>query len=245
VNTPLWVTELADEFWLLAGGAGLFPRDLRRAAPRAALLSVKTLSGLSVQRVSAWLRDQGIFTLTGEPDRALCGCLFARSGCGFIFLDANDDEAEQRFSLAHELAHYLHHYLEPRRRAVAKFGRQILDVFDGKRLPTPTERLHALLRNIRIGEHTHLLARDDRRRIASPVIASAEVDADLLGCELLAPAETVLRRTRRRTARASRLEAEQQLQETFGLPLSIATWYANQLYPPCDDPLLQRLGIST
>jgi hypothetical protein len=245
VNTPLWVTELAREFWLLAGGAGPFPRDLRRAAPRAALLSVKALAGLSVHCVSAWLRDKGISSFAGERDRALCACLFARGGCGFIFLDADDDEAEQRFSLAHELAHYLRHYHEPRRRAVAKFGPQILDVFDGRRQPTPAERLNAMLRNIRIGEHVHLMARDDRRRIASPTIASAEFDADLLGCELLAPADAVFQQTRQRTARASRLEAERQLQEAFGLPPSMATWYASWLYPPCDDPLLQRLGISS
>lgn len=245
MNTPLWVMELANEFWRLAGGAGPFPRDLRRAAPRAALLSVKVLSDLSIQRVSAWLRDQGISSLAGEHDRALCACLFARGGCGFVFLDAADDEAEQRFSLAHELAHYLRHYHEPRRRAVAKFGRQILDVFDGKRPPTATERLHALLRNVHVSEHVHLLARDDRRRIASPAIVSAEVDADLLGCELLAPAEEVRQQTRQRTIRASRLEAQRCLRTMFGLPPSMAAWYASRLYPPCDDPLLRRLGISS
>ena len=245
MNAPLWVTELASEFWVLAGGAGPFPRDLRRAAPRAALLSVKVLADLSVQCVSAWLRDQGVACRIGERERALCACLFARGGCGFIFLDADDDEAEQRFSLAHELAHFLRHYHEPRRRAAAKFGRQVLDVLDGKRSPTPTERLHALLRNVRVGEHVHLLARDERRRIASPAIASAELDADLLGCELLAPAEAVLQQTRRRTARASRLEAERRLLTTFGLPSSKTAWYASRLYPSSDDALLRRLGISS
>jgi hypothetical protein len=245
VNTPLGATELANEFWLRAGGAESFPRDLRRAVPRAALLSVKTLADLSVQRVAAWLRHQRIACLAGERERSLCACLFARGGCGFIFLAADDDEAEQRFSLAHELAHFLRHYHEPRRRAVAKFGRPILDVFDGKRPPTATERLHAVLRNVHVGEHVHLLARDDRRRIASPAIAAAEVDADLLGCELLAPAEAVLQQTRQHRTRAARLEAERVLQTTFGLPSSMAAWYAGWLYPPLDDPLLRRLGISS
>jgi hypothetical protein len=245
VNMPLWATELANEFWIVAGGEGPFPRDLRRAAPRAALLSVKVLAGLSVQCVSAWLRAQGVASLAGEREHALRACLFARGGCGFIFLDADDDEAEQRFSLAHELAHFLRHYHEPRRRAAAKFGRQILDVFDGKRSPTPTERLHALLRNVRVGEHVHLLTRDERQRIASPAIASAELDADLLGCELLAPAEAVLLQTRQRSARASRLEAERRLSTTFGLPSAMAAWYASRLYPSSDDALLRRLGISS
>lgn len=245
MSIPLWVTELANEFWTRAGGAGPFPQDLRRAALRAAPLSVKVLSDLSIRSVSAWLGDQGISSLAGDRERALCACLFARGGCGFIFLDGADDQAEQRFSLAHELAHYLRHYYEARHRAVAKFGREILDVFDGKRTPTRAERLHALLRNVRVGEHVHLLARDNRRRIASSAIASAELDADLLGCELLAPAQVVLERTRRRTLCASRLEAELQLAATFGLPLSMATWYASRLYPPRDDPLLRRLGISS
>lgn len=245
MSMPLWATELANEFWALAGGAESFPRNLRQAATRAAMLSVKVLARLSVQRVSAWLCDQGVASLAGEREHALRACLFARSGCGFIFLDADDDEVEQRFSLAHELAHFLRHYREPRRRAAAKFGRHILDVFDGIRAPTPTERLHALLRNVRVAEHVHLLARDERRRIASPAIASAELDADLLGCELLAPAEAVLQQTRRRTAQASRLEAEQQLATMFGLPPSMATWYADRLYPLSGDPLLRRLGISS
>jgi hypothetical protein len=52
-----------------------------------------------------------------------------------------------------------------------------------------------------------------------------------------------LQQTRRRTARASRLEAQRQLSMTFGLPPSMAAWYASRLYPNSDDPLLQRLGI--
>lgn len=245
MTMPLWVRELAGEFWKLAGDAGPFPRDLRHAVQRAVVLSVKVLANLSVQRVTAWLRDQGIACGIQERERALCACLFARGGCGFIFLDAGDDDAEQRFSLAHELAHFLRHYRQLRRRAAVRFGPGILDVFDGKRSPTPTERLHALLCNVPVGEHVHLLARDERRRIASQAIASAELDADLLGCELLAPAETVLQQTRRRTTPASRLEAERQLSTTFGLPLAMARWYANRLYPPSGDPLLRRLGISS
>ncbi len=245
MNTPLWLTELANDFWKRAGGATRFPRDLLRAVPRAALLSVKPLADLSVQRVSTWLRLQGIVCSMAASERALHACLFARYDCGFIFLDASDDEAEQRFSLAHELAHFLRHYQEPRQRAAAKFGRQILEVLDGKRPPTYTERLHALLRHVRVHEHVHLLTRDDRHRIPSPALAAAEFEADRLGCQLLAPAEMVWRLIPPEAGRAARGEAERQLQLFFGLPSRNAAWYANQLYPSRDDPLLQRLRISS
>jgi hypothetical protein len=119
----------------------------------------------------------------------------------------------------------------------------VLEVFDGKRGPTEMERVQAVLRGVPVGEHVHLLARDERRQIGAPAIASAERDADLLGCELLAPAEVVLRQTRRGSVRASRREAQRVLVETFGLPAAVAGWYAGWLYPSSGDPLLRRLGI--
>jgi hypothetical protein len=239
VSVPLWVIELAAEFWKRAGDPGPLPRNLRRAAHRGTPLSVKELPRLTVRAVSAWLHGQGVSCVVGERDRALRACLFARESWCFVFLDADDTEAEQRFSLGHELAHYLRHYWQPRQRAVANFGPGILDIFDGKRLPTPAERLHAVLRNIHVGAHVHLLMRDDGRGGAP----SVEVDADRLGCELLAPAAAVRSHIKGRTTRALRLEAESCLETVFGLPRAVAAWYAAQLYPPVDDPLLRRLGI--
>ena len=72
------------------------------------------LTRLRLFGVLEWLRRQGIeFPLT-EADRPLRACLVCRRGAGFVFLDGGDDEAEQRFSLAHELAHFLRDYWRPR-----------------------------------------------------------------------------------------------------------------------------------
>jgi hypothetical protein len=243
--TPLWVQELARTFWEQAGVAEPFPRELRRSIIRTLPVTVVLLPELHLERVRPWLRENGIVCPCSETDRLLRACLVARSGHGVIFLDSNDANDEQRFSLAHELAHFLRHYEQPRRRAVAHFGDQILDVLDGKRPPTSEERLHALLRNVRVSTHLHLLARDEGRRIVSPTVAAAETEADWLACELLAPSEVVVPQTRRRTARDSRLEAERLLQATYGLPRPVARWYAEQFYPPLGDALLSRLGISS
>ena len=245
MSTPLWVQELARTFWEQAGVAEPFPRELRRPIIRTLPVTVVLLPELHLDRVRVWLRENGIVCPSHEADRLLRACLAARSGHGVIFLDSNDANDEQRFSLAHELAHFLRHYEQPRRRAVAQFGEHILDVLDGKRPPTPEERLHSLLRNVRVSMHLHLLARDEGRRIASPIVAAAEAEADWLACELLAPSEVVLPQTRRPTARDARVEAERLLHVSYGLPRPGALWYAEQLYPLLGDPLLSRLGISS
>jgi IrrE N-terminal-like domain len=245
MSAPLWVQELARTFWEQVGVAELFPRELRRSIIRTLPVTVVLLPELRLDRVRVWLRENGIVCPSHEADRLLRACLVARSGHGIIFVDSSDSNDEQRFSLAHELAHFLRHYEQPRRRAVAHFGEHILDVLDGKRPPTAEERIQALLRNVGVSMHLHLLARDEGRRIASPTVAAAEAEADWLACELLAPSGVVLPQTRQGTARDSRQEAERLLQVTYGLPSPGALWYAAQLYPPLGDAFLSQLGISS
>jgi hypothetical protein len=236
VSVPLWVTELAAAFWGEAGEAEAFPRQLRRAVLRALPLSIVARPGLRVTAVLRWLGERGIACRLGQRDRPLQACLVAHGGSGFIFLDADDSPEEQRFSLAHELAHFLRDYWQPRRRAVAKLGPQVLEVFDGQRPPAPEERLHALLRGVPIGFHAHLLARD-AGGAAAGAEADAERDADRLAYELLAPAAEV------RARAGSPAAASAVLRAAFGLPAAQAARYADLLFPPAPppDPLLARL----
>lgn len=52
---------------------------------------------------------------------------------------------------------------EPRLRAAAKLGTEVLDVLDGRRAARPAERLHALLKGTPAGAHVHLMDRDGPR----------------------------------------------------------------------------------
>src|SRR5207237_873153 len=123
----LWVRELADAFWAEAGRAEPFPRDLRGPIAWAVLrLAVVERPALCVGGVLDWLRRSGVVCPLREPDRRLRGCLVASRGYGFAFLDADDGPHERRFTLAHELAHFLRDYLQPRRRAAARLGPQVL-----------------------------------------------------------------------------------------------------------------------
>ncbi len=237
MSAPLWVAELAADFWRCAGTAEPFPRALRTPLARGAFeLTVREMAGLSVRTAEDYLARLGIGRPSGAPDRPLRACLVAFAGDGFIFLDAADSLSERTFSLAHEVAHFLRDYWQPRRRAAAALGEHVLEVLDAVRPPRPHERLHAVLRGVPAGCHRHLMARDGGR--LSPAVAAAERDADRLAVELLAPEAEAHARLPAGAGGGAAL-----LREGFGLPEGVAGWYAEILFPPGppSDPLLQRL----
>lgn len=243
---PLWAVELAATFWSAAGGPEPPPRSLRPAIARALPLGIVLLPRLRLAAVDRWLRRQGIECQTAAPDRALRAALVARRGHGLIFLDGVDPPDEQRFSLAHELAHFLHNYWRPRTEALARLGPSILAVLDGDRPPTSNERIDAVLTGARLGLQLHLLDRLEDGS-ADWRIEVAERAADLLACELLAPAEELLASPGAREERARQEQLRTILIDTYGLPAPIARRYAAWLCPaaPPEESLVQQLGLRT
>ncbi len=231
---PAAVAELAERFWA-AGPPPPFPRDLTAAATAGLPVRVVDLAALSLGGVRGWLARCGVPCPADEPDRPLRACLFTWAGGGFVFLDRADPADERRFSLAHEVAHFLRDYDAPRRRAAARLGPDVLAVLDGRRRATHEERVGAVLREVTVGPHVHLLHRDADGVPRGPAERAAEDAADRLAFELLAPAELLAGESGVRAA-ARRLRAE------FGLPAAAALAYAAVLFPtpPCD-PVVGRL----
>jgi hypothetical protein len=238
MTPPLWVTELAADFWADVGEHEPFPRSLRLPILRSSLdLTIEELAGLTTSGVERYLALRGCARRCGEADRPLRACLVAESGGGYVFLDARDEPAERTLSLAHELAHFLRHYWQPRRRAVLALGEGALDILDGRRPATAAERLTAVLRNVPVGCHVHLMRRSVT--FAIPEVDMAEQEADQLAFELLAPAVEVLARVPEYPS-ADGVAAL--LRGSFGLPEAAAADYAAVLAPaPERSPLLARL----
>jgi hypothetical protein len=235
MSVPLWVLESADEFWRASEKPIGFPRDLRGPISLGWPVSIVERPHLRLATVAQWLGENSLDVTIPLADRPLRACLVAHRGMGIAFLDCNDTTNERRFSLAHEMAHFLRDYWAPRRRATLQFGPKISEIFDGLRPLTTNERLHAVIRNVPVGCHVHLMARSVDDRFPSRRIADAEWAADRLAWELLAPAHVVLELALDRESAESRLVAG------FGLPAGQASAYARNLFPEVSrDPLVSR-----
>jgi hypothetical protein len=245
VSVPLWAVELAEAFWEAAGMREPFPRSLRRPIARGLPMAVVSLPRLRLRDVRDWLDRNGIGCPCAAEDRNLRACLVAHGGSGYVFLDGSDAEDEQRLSLAHELAHFLRHYWQPRQEACRKLGDRVSEVLDGRRPPTPEERVHAIISGTPIGFHWHLMQRAKECLFANETVAAAEREADRLAYELLAPAEEVFRRAGDVHGDMGRAALSGLLHRDFGLPIAHAAQYGGILLPLATrDSFLQRLGLA-
>lgn len=205
-------------FWRTAAPARAFPRDMRRAIAYALPAAVINLPRLTVGAVAAWLQVRGIGAAPRTADRALQGCLYAHGGHGLIFVDGRDTSNDSRFVLAHEASHFILHHLEPRRRAVAAFGPQVLQILDGVRNATSAERLAGVLRGVSLGAYIHAIGRDNEGHTTSGAVAQMEADADLLAFELVAPAGEVAKRLALRSRAVDWKAIACTVTSDFGLP---------------------------
>jgi hypothetical protein len=224
------IQRIADEFWTAVGWMEPFPRQLETAVLWALPLAIFKLPRLWISDIESWLSERGISFHVGTGNRPLHGCLLAYGGRGCVLLNGADSSEDLRFSLAHEAAHFILDYFNPRQLAVKQLGPAILEVFDGRRLPTVKERVHAILGRVPVGFHAHLMEREENG--AMGLICELEDSADLLAVELLAPQCEIRMKVCHLGHLKDQVEVTAQiLQKDFGLPQKVAGVYACWLYP--------------
>lgn len=178
-------------------------------------VTIVPLPRLATAVAGRWLARRGWPGLTHSTEHPLHGCIVARAGDAFIFVEATDPPDEQQFTLAHEAGHLLLDYLEPREDVVQFLGEDQLAVLDGVRPPTAAERVSAVMANCPIGVYVQQLDYD------SPRTSRSERRADRFARELLAPRASL--------AAIPLTEIEATLVQQFGLPAAQAEIYANDL----------------
>ena len=223
--------EVVERFWRQCGEVEPFPRSLERAVSLALPLTLVKLPHLRLNSIEGWLEFRGVPFRFNCRSRAVRGCIVAYGGQGLIFVDGTDPDDERRFTIAHEVGHFIVDYLLVREAALSKFGQKIIEVLDGLRLPSVTERVHALLVGTSLGVYTDLIERDDASALARSDVWEIEDRADRIALALLAPPEEVLSGT---DMSASNFEQREVaitgvLAERFGLPNSVAVPYSRVL----------------
>ena len=224
LRPPVGVHELAAQFWDEVGAPTPFPRDLRAAACWLPDLVVQEVPGLTLARAAEVFRRTGVPCTDSPHDRPLHGCFGAHRAAGVILLAPDDEPDQLRFTFAHELAHFLLDWREPRRTAVWQCGPSVLEVLDGAREATFTERLAGALRGVPVGALTHFLERDKWGRVTTDAAHEAEEAADRLAFELLAPFDAVIP-----SPGDTHESLVSRLTSTFGLPHEPARKYAAAL----------------
>jgi Zn-dependent peptidase ImmA (M78 family) len=182
---------LAHTFWIGTGLQDIFPRNIECAIAMKLPLTLVKLPQLSTQVIRQWLERRRIVTSLPLDQRDLLGGLVAYRGYGIIFVCGADDPAEQRLTVAHEVAHFLVDYLHPRQQVIQALGEHMVEVLDGLRKATPSERAAAILSHLRLGAHAHLLPRHGQDEDAQWVVTVAEDRAERLARELVAPQEYI------------------------------------------------------
>lgn len=226
------IRNTAQGFWSVSGQSGPFPRDLEAAVAWALPVAILRVPKLWIRDVETHLQQRRLPIPVRAENRPLHGCVCAYGGRGLIFLDGADGINEIRFTLAHEVAHFVLDYLNPRRRAVEKLGSEITAVLDGHRAAIASERVDALLARAHIGFYAHFMHRNSGE-IATDEVAIAEIDADQLALELLAPEYEVRRLLPKGISKKSysqrELSTRRLLVQRFGLPTPIARDHASRL----------------
>ena len=221
--TARWLEEAVEACGLTA--TPRFPRDLAAEVPLRLPVTLVPLPRVTPESVRDWLRRRRLHPPGTDVPRGLHGCMVARAGVGILFHDSEEDEAEHRFTLAHEVAHFVLDQWLPRKRAVRVFGEGILPVLDGLRLPTPEESLTALFERVPLEVEVKLMDRSPSGLFSSGRVAESERRADRLAQELLAPAALVTPLVRG----VSEEEGVDRVVARFGLPGEAARTYVQWL----------------
>lgn len=221
--TARWLEEAVAVFGSTAPPR--FPRNMAVEILLRLRVTLVPLPRPTPESMQHWLVQRGWPCRAMDLPRGVHGCMVWEAGVGVLFHDSEEDEAEQRFTLAHEAAHFVLDHLLPRQRAERVLGSQILPVLDGERPPTPEESMTALFERVCLKPWSNLIHRDASGFYPSGRVAESERRADRLALELLAPAALVTPLLKG----VSEEEGAERVRLRFGLPETVAGAYVAML----------------
>ena len=219
----------SDWFWKRAGGRFDHPADIAYAVMCALDVYVDKVPCLTLVSAAAHTGREGLWLPDGADERSLHGCVIVGRSGGAILVEESDDEAERRFTIAHEVSHYILEVKQRHERATGRMGREFVDTLHGLREATQTERIDAWLTNTRLEAFAHFMDRAPGGGYGCSRTLEAECRADDLALEILAPRSELTAAISSMGFSESLKVARRIAERRFGLPESVAEWYANRV----------------
>ena len=215
----------ADWFWRRASGPSGFPVDIQYAAMSALEVYVEEVEGLTTSNAFSRIQNPE----RGESDqiakRRLHGCIAVSRKGAAILVEESDDEAQKRFTVAHEAAHFILEVKRRQERVESRLGHEFSDILHGRLEATPTERIDAWLRNVRSDALLHFMDRLPGGGYGCARTAVSECLADELAVEIIAPRSELIAATSSFETMSfsdSIIAAQRVAERRFGLPEEIA-----------------------
>ncbi|MYE54390.1 MAG: ImmA/IrrE family metallo-endopeptidase [Chloroflexi bacterium] len=227
-STRYW----ADWFWKRAGGRPSLPADIGYAAMCALEVYVEQVDNLTTVTAASRIEGVGIRRPAGVSERRIHGCLAVGRRGAAILVEESDNAAQKRFTIAHECAHFILEVRTNQKRAAIRLGPDFSRVLHGLREATPTERIDARLNNVRSDALVHFMDRTAAGGYGCGRIHEAECLADDLAVEILAPRSELIKSLSSfgpMDFSESLSAARRTAKRRFGLPETIADWYANRV----------------
>lgn len=229
------IEEIAAQFWERARQVRQ-TRNIFEAAKLVLPVEIVFISDLNLLKVKQWLTGKDLWDLIGNQevnDRVMHGLILPLRGSALIFINADEPEREQRFTIAHEVAHFLLDHELPRQRAITQLGNGIREVLDGNLAPQLSEEVIAVIRGIELRQPVHPIEKDGDGSFRSWATFNAEKDADRLARELLAPRREVISYTlagnQKPSYKAFVEKCSEHLEQYYLLPTPAAYEYAAKL----------------
>ena len=222
----------AEWFWRRSGGPPAYPADIGYAVTCALEVGIRPIAGLTTRVAIGDLRRFGINCPVGVDERDLYGCIAIGPSGGLVLVEEDDDELQQRFTVAHEASHYILEVHRHHRRAAQRMGHDYVGVLFGRREATPTERIDAWLNSVRSTSITHFMDRTTGGGYGCGPTRETECSADRLALEILAPHAEMVRAVldRRKLPFRDMEDAVRRFaKRRFGLPCEVAGPYASRL----------------
>ena len=227
--TMTWTQYWSDWFWKRAGGRSGYPADIAYAVMCALDVYVDEVANLTPASAAARIGRGGLWQSDGVYERGLRGCVIVGQAGAAILVEKSDDEAEKRFTIAHEVAHYILEVKRHHERASDRLGPEFADALYGLREATPTERIDAWLSNARSEAFAHFMDRAPGGGYGCSRTLEAECAADDLAVEILAPRSELAAAISSMGFSGSLKVARRIAERRYGLPEGIAERYAGRV----------------